>query len=92
MLKLRLRPYLEQLRTRQMTNRAVAKELGVSEEHLSRVLKTLITKEPAFDPGKRKELLAARRQHRIAAAQTLPVAEAARAAKCSVRTIYRLRK
>lgn len=93
MLKRDIQPYLDRLVKREMTNRAAAAILGVSEEHLSRTLKYLgIVKVPrtkADDP--KKDLIAARRSFRIELANTLSVKEAAKRANCSDRTIYRLK-
>ena len=92
MLKLKIRPYLEDLKSRKTTNRAVAAELRVSEEHVSRVLKALkIQKDPVPDNKARKALLAARKALRTQAAQSLGVKEAAKLANCSTRTIYRFK-
>lgn len=88
----RLAPYLEPLRRREVTNRAVARELGVSEEHVCRVLKQLnVVKDAVPDRKKNAELYRTRQAFRRQVAKTLPVAEAARQAGCSTRTIYRLR-
>jgi transposase len=90
MLKIRLRPYLADLQKRKVTNRAVAKVLGVSEAHLSRVLKGIIVKDPANNERKaRKDLLATRKIFRDSVANTLSIKEAAKRANCSERTIYR---
>ena len=86
-------PFLEELRTRKVTNRAVAARLGVSEEHVSRVLKELgIVKIPGGQERRAaKELAAERYRYRKEVAKTLSPRLAARAARCSVRTIYRWR-
>ncbi len=86
-----LQPYLERLINRELTSRAVAQALNVSEAHLCRVLKAnKITKAPIYkpDPG----LLQARKAHRIKVANSMPPEEAAKAANCSVRTIYRYKR
>lgn len=93
MLKAKLKPYLEALRERRLTNRAVAKLLDVSEEHVSRVLKQLkLQKDPVPDPKKRKALLQTRAELRSTLANSMSITEAAKAANCSTRTIYRYRK
>jgi IS30 family transposase len=96
MLKKKLKPYLEDLRTKKVTNRAIAKLLNVSETHLSRVLKTLITKETGQtykDLREQQRILAqARKEFRLKVAKTLPTKEAAKVANCSTRTIARWKK
>lgn len=96
MLADKIKPYIPQLVSRDLTNRALAAELGVSESYLCRVLKKLkVKREPAPDPAARAAQAAlneARRAHRLDVAKTLSVKDAARAANCSTRTIYRLRK
>lgn len=87
-----LQPYLDRLRDRDITNRDVARELGVAEESVCRALKRLGFQKNA--PASRKAqsaLYAARQALRLQLAHTLPPAEAAAAAHCSVRTIYRFR-
>ena len=91
MLKHKLQPYLAQLKSRQITNREVAAELGVSEHHLCRVLKTLNLQKDMPTAKANAELKAARKAHRLNVAKALPIKEAAKAANCSTRTIYRLR-
>ncbi len=96
MLKLKIRPYLDDLKSRKTTNRAVAAELRVSEEHVSRVLKALkLEKDPApdskADTKARKALLAARKALRTQVASTHGIKEAAKLANCSERTIYRFK-
>ena len=97
MLKQKLCPFLDALRTRKLTNRKVAQLLQVSEAHVSRTLKLLgVVKDPAPDGpaarAARKELVAARNAYRALVADTLPAKKAAIAANCCVRTIYRSRK
>lgn len=88
----KIKPYLDQLRDRELTNRAVAKLLGVSEEHVCRVLKRLkFVKNPPPDRQQASQLYRARQEYRRHVATTLSITDAARAAGCSVRTIYRLR-
>ncbi len=92
MLRDRIRPYIDQIVKRELTNRAVARILGVSEYHLCHVLKQLkVVKEPAPDRKAQKALAAQRKKHRIDVANSLPIKEAAAAGNCSTRTIYRLR-
>lgn len=91
MLKKTLQPYLQKLISRGITGRVVAKELGISEEHLSRTLKGMgIAREPA-QKRKQKEATSKRREQIEALAKTMPAAEAAKQANCSIRTIYRYR-
>jgi hypothetical protein len=94
MLKNKLKPYLEPLRTRQMTNREVAAILNVNENYLSQVLSKmkLVRVEAEFSATsiqKRKDLVAARKAFRKEVAHTLPTKEAAAAANCHPRTILR---
>lgn len=93
MLKEKLAPYLELLKTRSVTNREVAAELGVNETYLSRVLGQMgLKKDPPQSASYRQrqhELFQARIEHRKNVAKTLPAKEAAKAANCSVRTITR---
>ena len=97
MLRDRILPFLDELRTRKVTNRAIAARLGVSEEHVSRTLKELgVVKTSAKEAREafkaaRKALVAARYEHRATVAKTMAPRQAARAAKCSLRTIYRWR-
>lgn len=94
MLRDRITPFLEDIVNRRVTNRAVALRLQVSEEHVSRTLKELgIVKVPAKRRGQAaKDLVAARYAHRQEVANTLAPRQAARAAHCSLRTIYRWKK
>lgn len=89
MLKVRLRPYLEMIETRQITNRDLAKELGCSESHLSHTLAILQVSRVQPDYKLRKTLVQARKDYRKHLANTLPPEEAAALANCSIRTIYR---
>lgn len=87
-----IQPFLEQIKRREITNREVAARLHVSESHLCRVLKQLgVERDPPPDRKAQAELNRARRAFRENAARTLSVPAAARAAGCSVRTIYRLK-
>lgn len=88
--RVRVTPYLPQLRAREMTNREVASLLGITEEHLSRTLTELeFEKEPAVDRAALKAATAAKKANIAALAATHPPEEAARLAGVSVRTIYR---
>lgn len=88
-----LKPYIERLKARAITAREVAAALGTHESYVCRVLKRLgVERETIVKPPTSRELNAARAEHRLNAAKTLPVKDAARAASCSIRTIYRLRK
>jgi hypothetical protein len=92
MLRDLIKPYIDRIRRREVTNRAVAAELGVTEFSVCRVLKQLkVVREEAPNSKAKKDLNEARRQHRLKAAQTMDVKAAAQAANCSIRTIYRLR-
>lgn len=93
-LKVRVQPYLPKLKNRQLTNREVAHALGVAEEHLCRTLKNLgFERDAPPDRSKQQELVKARKDHQKAlAASKLTPAQAAQAAGCSERTIYRLRQ
>jgi AraC-like DNA-binding protein len=102
----RLKPLIPAIVRRELTNRDVARKLGVSEGHICRLLKKMDVQRqpPPSREGKRSrpeemELLEAREAlRREVAARTratddtrLSVAEAARQAHCSERTIYRYR-
>lgn len=94
MLRDNITPYLPKIISREMTNRAVARELKVSEHHVCRVLKQLgVQREPAPDRSAAGRLLEARRElrTRLANDPNLTLAQAASQAKCTVRTIYRYR-
>lgn len=94
MLKDDIQPFLEDLRLRNKTNREVAHALGVTESYLSRILQEIgfkkIPSQTAQERARvnqRKELKA----RRPTLATTLPVADAAREAGVTERTIYRER-
>jgi hypothetical protein len=92
MLKRDIIPFLQALIDREITNRAVAKLLGVSEEHLCRTLTMMrVVKIPA---EKRRDpiIIKARREHIAHLAVTLPVKLAAEAGRCSVSTISRYKR
>ena len=93
MLRDRIRPYIHKIVTRELTNRALAAELGVAEESVSRVLKQMkVVREAAPNGAAKRELNKTRREFRVQAATTMDIKAAASAAGCSIRTIYRLRK
>lgn len=93
MLRDNLKPYIDAIVKRETTARAVARELKVSEGAVCRALKQLkVVREPAIDRTAAGKLERARREHRALCAATMPIEAAARAANCSTRTIYRLRK
>lgn len=95
MLRDNIRPLLPRIIARELTNRQVAAMLDCSEFSVCRVLRQLkVTRDPVSKPDRsaQRELETARREHRAAVAKTLPIIEAAAAAKCSTRTIYRWRK
>jgi hypothetical protein len=94
-LKDRLAPYLDALVTRKTTNKDVADALGYSPESVSRALAQLgIAKAPREKSERQRqhELFEARKKFRDEAAASLKPQQAARAAGCSLRTIYRRRK
>jgi len=86
---------LEDLRTRKITTRDLAKKLGVSECHLSRTYPGhKINKEPPQPKQPKKVLREIRNKFRITLAElvkqgTISAEEAAKRANCSSRTIYR---
>lgn len=93
MLRDDIRPYIEDLKARKTTNRAVAQVLHVSEEQVSRVLKQLrVVKDSVPQAKKRRELAKIRREVRETAANSLPIKQAAVEANCSTRTIYRYKR
>ena len=96
MLKRDIIPYIDQIRERKITNRDLARKLGVNEAYLCRQLKALgIVREPSpFNPEHRdqlRKLAETRRQARLHMAQTMSAKAAAQAAGVSLSTIYRLR-
>lgn len=88
---------LEQLRTRKITNKQAAEQLGVSESYLSRTVAALQEKEPGQSVIERKansELAKTRRQFRTKLAKEVlrkrkSCEQAASEAGCSVRTMFR---
>lgn len=93
MLRDRLKEHIPAIVKREITARAVARLLDVSEGTVCRTLKQMkIAREPAMDRTAAGKLERARREHRALCAATMSIEAAARAANCSTRTIYRLRK
>lgn len=89
-LKVKVQPYLDDIKSRKLTVKAAAKLLNVGYTYLSKVLNE-IGGQPG--PGQRaldKQLTQARRDHRRHVATTLPLHQAATAAKCHPRTIQRI--
>lgn len=92
MLSERLKPYISQIVKREITNRELAQLLNTHETYICRVLKRMgVSRETITPPPSTKEIRAARAEHRRQVATTLNVKEAAAAAGCSERTIYRIR-
>jgi transposase-like protein len=92
-LKTRVKPLIAAIVNRQLTIRAAALQLGVTESYLSKVLISLnVERITAPTRQQVKELNAQRKAHRTHLANTLPPKEAAKAANCTLRTIYRYRK
>lgn len=87
-----LKPYIDRIVKREITNRELARILSTHETYICRVLKRMGVEREALVPApSTKEIRAARAEHRHLVATTLSVKEAAAAAGCSERTIYRLR-
>lgn len=89
---------LEMLRLRQITNRTVAAQVGVSEAHLARVLAGLGVKKQRGEVVKQREaaktLAETRKKHRQSLAKAVilgkkTIEQAAIQAGCSERTLYR---
>jgi AraC-like DNA-binding protein len=92
MLRDDLKPYLDQLRRREISGREVARLLGTNETYVSRVLARMgVTREPIVRAPSSAELRTQRAEFRRNAAATMSVKDAARAAHCSERTIYRIK-
>lgn len=88
--RIRIQPYLAQLKGREMTNRECAALLDVTEEHISRTLTEIgFEKDPAVDRAAQKAATAAKRAAIASAATSMTPEDAARACGVSVRTIYR---
>ncbi len=93
MLRDQIRPFITQIIKRELTNRAVARLLNVSEGAVCRVLKQLkVKRDPVPNNTAKQAEAAGRRTRRIEAANSMSIKDAAAAADCSTRTIYRLRK
>jgi AraC-like DNA-binding protein len=96
-LKDRLQPYVAQIVRRELTNRAVAAILGASETHVCRTLRKMgVVRDAKPSRESKKALLGERQTLRTDLARktldgSLTVAEAARQAHCSERTIQRYR-
>ena len=88
-IRTRVKPYLDDLKTRKATNREVAHALECSEEALCRTLKTMIQKDPPQDRQAEATLKAQRKAFRYEVANTMSIENAAKAANVSTRTIYR---
>ena len=94
MLKDDVQPHLPALRSRSKTNREVARILGVTESHLSRILREINFKKDPSQTAQEKARVQKRKELRAlrpTLATTLTVAEAARQAGVTERTIYRER-
>jgi IS30 family transposase len=90
MLKNDIKPYLRKLKARKITNRAVAKLLGVREQSISRILQG-IEKAPTAKHQKIDKQLRTTKAAE-ARAGLITISQAASAASCSTRTIYRYMK
>lgn len=89
-LRVRVRPYLADLKSRTKTNREVAGLLGCNEQALCRILASLgLEKEAPIDRAAVSRLAKERREFRENVANTMSPADAAKAANVSLRTIYR---
>lgn len=89
--KLSIGPYLDKIRDRKITGRKVAAELGVTESWVSKTLKDLGVKRAKKNSRQEdKRLRQARLEHRLNAATTMSVIDAAKACKVHPRTITRL--
>lgn len=89
-LKVRVQPYLEDLRTREITVKALATQLGVGYTYLSRLLHQLGHRP---EPGQRQKdrlLRQARKEYREQLARTESIDKAAQLAYCHPRTIRRI--
>lgn len=94
-LRVRIKPYLEDLRSRQMTNREAAEILGCNEQALCRMLSSIgFEREPAMDRTAVTRLNAERKAFRekVANDPNMTPEQAAKAANVSLRTIYRYKK
>lgn len=94
MLRDQIKPYLDRIRRREMTNRELARVLNASEWHVCRLLKQLkVQRDPPPSRETNRARLEARKQLRTELANdpTKTLAQAAREAHCSERTLYRYR-
>jgi len=88
---------LERLRTRKVTNKEVAREMGVSESYLSRIVAGMQTKEPGqtvIERNANAQLAKTRRHFRTKLAKEVirnrkTCTDAAAEAGCSERTMFR---
>ena len=86
----RVKPHLDDLKARKITNREVAKILGCNEQALSRLLGTIeFERDPPVDHAAHRELVRTRKEHLAQCAATMTPEQAAKACNVSVRTIYR---
>ena len=91
--KIRIGPYIEQLRERKITGREVARILGVTESWVSKALKDAgVVREKKLNRQERHNLRQARLAHRMQAIKTMTPKQAAEACNVHVRTITRLLK
>lgn len=92
-LKTSIEPFLDDFRNRKITGRALAAKLGVTESWVSKTLKELGVTRP-IKPSREEErnLSRARRAHRVKAALSMSVNDAAKACNVHPRTITRLLK
>jgi len=94
MLRDKIKPFIPQIISRELTNRALAAKLGASETHICRLLKQLnVKRDAAPTRANKRALIQARQALRTVLANDpdLTMVEAARRANCSVRTLYRYR-
>lgn len=92
MLRDNLKPYIDRWRRREITGREIAHALGTNETYVSRTFGRMgVQRDELVKGPNTAELRAARAEFRRNAAATMEVEAAARACKCSVRTIYRIK-
>lgn len=90
-LRQRILPFVADLRDRKVTGRGIAAKLGVTESWVSKTLKDLgVERDKKPTREEERQLRAARLVHRLHAAQTMSVADAAKACDVHPRTITRL--